>query len=362
MPERTPPVFRSAPSALFLGAAVAVASVLAPAGAGSQAAAAAPPNAATKAVVRRGLDYLARVQSQPGYFAAQNGGYRAAMTALAGTALLAEGSTTTRGRYAPNVRRAVNYLLSISRRNGLIGSSTDSHYTYGHGFSMLFLAQVYGEEEDRERRAELKGVLNRAVKFTIAAQTSRGGWGYVSAKEGNDFDEGSTCVTQVQGLRACRNAGIAVPKDVIDRANKYIRECMTPEGGVQYSIKGGGARPAISGAAIACLFSAGEQDDPMAKKLMAYCEKNIWPADGASGGYSGYWHYKHFYYAQVMYRDPERWPKYREYLAAQIRPKQVTGGPNEGSFADGQIGPVYVTAINCTILQLDNGFLPIYQR
>ncbi|MEM9702564.1 MAG: prenyltransferase/squalene oxidase repeat-containing protein, partial [Planctomycetota bacterium] len=246
---------------------------------------------------------------------------------------------------------------------GLIGSQSDNHYTYGHGFSMLFLAQVYGEEEDRERRAELKGVLNRAVKFTIAAQTSRGGWGYVSAKEGNDFDEGSTCVTQVQGLRACRNAGIAVPKDVIDRANKYIRDCMTPEGGVQYSIKGGGARPAISGAAIACLFSAGEQDDPMAKKLMSYCEKNIWPADGnASAGYGGYWHYKHFYYAQVMYRDPERWHKYRDFLADQIRPKQTTGGPNDGGFIDGRIGPAYVTAMNCTILQLDNGFLPIYQR
>ncbi|MFH5803618.1 prenyltransferase/squalene oxidase repeat-containing protein [Alienimonas sp. DA493] len=354
---------RIAPSAVLSGAAfVAAACLFAPAPAVA-AANAQQPDAATKAVVRRGLDYLARTQSQQGYWAAGNGGYRAAMTALAGTALLAEGSTTTRGRYAPNVRRAVDYLLSVSRSNGLIGSESDSHYTYGHGFGMLFLAQVYGEEEDRERREELKGVLNRAVKFTIAAQTSRGGWGYVSAKEGNDFDEGSTCVTQVQGLRACRNAGIPVPKDVIDRANKYIRDCMTPEGGVQYSIKGGGARPAISGAAIACLFSAGEQDDPMAQKLMEYCEKNIWPADGgASAGYGGYWHYKHFYYAQVMYRDPERWPKYRDFIAGQIRPKQTTGGPNDGAFVDGRIGPAYVTAMNCTILQLDNGFLPIYQR
>ena len=321
-----------------------------------------PPDAATKAVVRRGLDYLARTQSQQGYWSAGNGGYRAAMTALAGTALLAEGSTTTRGRYAPNVRRAVDYLLGVSRRNGLIGSQTDNHYTYGHGYSMVFLAQVFGEEEDEERRRELKGVLNRAVAFCIAAQTSRGGWGYVSAKEGNDFDEGSTCVTQVQGLRACRNAGIAVPKEVIDKANKYIRDCMTPEGGVQYSIKGGGARPAISGAAIACLFSAGEQDDPMAQKLMKYCEKNIWPAQGGSSGYSGYWHYMHFYYAQVMYRDPERWPTYRNFLASQIRPKQTNGGPDDGSFIDNRIGPAYTTAINCTILQLDNGFLPIYQR
>ena len=320
------------------------------------------PDPAVASAVRRGLDYLARTQSQQGYWAANEGQYRAAMTALAGTALLAEGSTTTRGRYAENVRRAVDYLLSVSRRNGLIGSRSDVHYTYGHGFGMLFLAQVYGEEEDADRRERLKATLNRAVAFTIAAQTDRGGWGYVSAQEGNDYDEGSTCVTQVQGLRACRNAGIAVPRSVIERANKYIRDCMTPDGGVQYNIKGGGARPAISGAAIACLFSAGEQSDPMAEKLLDYCEKNIWPADGGGAGYSGHWHYMHFYYAQVMYRDADRWPRYKAFLAGEILPKQTAGGPNDGAFLEGRVGPVYVTAMNCTVLQLDNGFLPIYQR
>ena len=317
---------------------------------------------ALEATVRRGLDYLARTQANLGYWAAGDGGYRAAMTALAGVALAAEGSTTTRGRYAVSIRKAVDYLLSVSRRNGLIGSETDSHYTYGHGFGMLFLAQVYGEEEDAARREELKAALTRAVRFTIEAQTSRGGWGYVSAADGNDFDEGSTCVTQVQGLRAARNAGIPVPKAAVDRANKYIRDCMTPEGGVQYSIKGGGARPAISGAAIACLFSAGEQADPMAEKLLAYCKKNIWPADGSGSGYGGHWHYMHYYYAQVMYRDPELWPKYKAFLVSQIRPKQTGGGANDGAFLEGRVGPVYVTAINCTILQLDDGVLPIYQR
>ena len=319
-------------------------------------------DAAAEGAVRRGLDYLARAQSNQGYWTSSDGGYRAAMTALAGTALLAEGSTTTRGRYAENVRRAVDYLLSVSRRNGLIGSRSDIHYTYGHGFSMLFLAQVYGEEEDADRRARLKGVLNRAVEFTIAAQTDRGGWGYVSAAEGRDYDEGSTCVTQVQGLRACRNAGVPVPKKVIDDANEYIRACMTSEGGIQYNIQGGGARPAISAAAIACLFSAGEQSDPMAETLLAYCEKQIWPAGGGGGGYAGHWHYMHFYYAQVMYRDEDRWPQYKSFLASRVLPKQTTGGPDDGAWLEGRVGPVYVTAMNCTILQLDNGFLPIYQR
>jgi len=33
-----------------------------------------------------------------------------------------------------------------------------------------------------------------------------------------------------------------------------------------------------------------------------------------------------------------------------------------GYWPQGFIGPVYTTAINLTILQLENGTLPIYQR
>ena len=313
--------------------------------------------------VRRALEYLKRTQTKQGYWTAQGGQYRVAMTALAGNALLCEGSTTTRGKYAENIRAAVDFLVSCSQESGLIGYRNDFHYTYGHGFSMLFLSQVFGEEEDVERREQLRRVLTKAVEFTKDAQTSRGGWGYVSARDGNDFDEGSTCVTQVQGLRACRNAGIPVPKEVVDRAVRYINECMTPEGGVQYSIRGGGARPAISGAAIACLFNAGEQGNPMADKLLDYCSKNIWPGNAAGGGsHYGHWHYTHYYYAQVMYRDEEQWPKYFEFLREEILAKQTQGGPDDGAWLDGHIGPVYTTSINATILQLDNGFLPIYQR
>lgn len=312
--------------------------------------------------VRHALDYLARTQTKQGYWVANGNQYRVAMTALAGNAMLAEGSTTTRGKYAPNIRSAVDYLLTCSQPNGLIGFKNDFHYTYGHGFSMLFLSQVYGEEEDAERRAELKDVLTRSVEFTKDAQTTRGGWGYVSAKDGNDFDEGSTCVTQVQGLRACRNAGIPVPKEVVDRAVKYIADCMTPEGGVQYSIRGGGARPAISGAAIACLFNVGEQDDPMAAKLLGYCKQNIWPGNAGGTSYFGHWHYTHYYYAQVMYRNEDDWPKYYDFVREEILAKQSRGGPNDGAWIDGHIGAVYTTAINATILQLDKGFLPIYQR
>ncbi len=306
--------------------------------------------------VTRGLEYLVREQRRQGYWEVGSGNYRIAMTALSGIALASEGSTTTRGKYARNISRAVDYLLDASQPNGLIGIPDDYHYMYGHGFSMLFLSQVYGEEEDIERRRNIKRVLENAVKFSAAAQTTKGGWGYVSAKDGQDFDEGSTCITQVQGLRACRNAGIVVPGEIIERARKYIDDCTLPSGGVQYSIAGGGERPPITAAAVAVLFNAGNvEQTPQLKKMMEYCTANVWP--GSQQDY-GHWHYMHYYYAQVMYRQPAEWTKYSVFVEEKLIREQTP----QGNWEDNSVGPVYVTAMNATILQLNKGYLPIYQR
>ncbi len=311
-------------------------------------------------LVSGGLDWIASTQSRLGHWSANEGRYPTAMTALAGVALLSEGSTTTQGKYAKNIRMAVDYLLSRSRPNGLIGDpGRDDRYTYGHGYSMLFLSQVLGEEEDESRRKELVDVLSRAVVFTGQAQTTAGGWGYVSAKDGSDFDEGSTTITQVQGLRGCRNAGITVPKEIVDAAVEYIRKCTLPDGGVQYSSKGGGGRPAISAAAIACLFNAGEYDNQYVPKLEEYCRRNL--ADISNQGF-GHWHYAHYYYAQVRYREGgAKWDEYRDKLFTKL----ASEATQNGKFVvwnQGYIGPIYTTAINLTILQLENGALPIYQR
>lgn len=311
------------------------------------------------AAVTKALDYLAREQRRQGFWEAEGGQYRVAMTALSGNALLCEGSTTTRGKYARNIRLAVDFLLEMSQPSGLIGFKDDYHYTYGHGFAMLFLSQVMGEEEDAERRNDLKRVLTKAVEFSAQAQTARGGWGYVSAKDQPDFDEGSTCITQVQGLRACRNAGISVPTEVVEKAKRYIKECTGPDGGVLYSIRsGGGGRPPITAAAVASMFNAGDYDSEHVKKLMTYCERNI-DTKANSATFFGHWHYTHYYYAQVKYRlGDDVWNKYFEEVLAQVLSKQSASG----AWKEGHVGEVYTTAINATILQLDNGYLPIYQR
>lgn len=121
--------------------------------------------------IEKGLGWLAGKQTRLGHWS--HATYPAAMTALAGTALICSGSTSTQGPWSENIRRAVDYLITKCRPNGLIGDPLrDNRYTYGHGFSMLFLSQVLGEEEDEDRREELTDVLQRAVEFSVNAQTS----------------------------------------------------------------------------------------------------------------------------------------------------------------------------------------------
>jgi len=320
-------------------------------------------DARLKNSINKGLKWVGQTQSRLGHWTAGN--YPTAMTALAGTALIASGSTTTQGPFARNIRRAVDYLMMQSRPNGLIGDPLhDNRYTYGHGFSMLFLSQVLGEEEDIDRRKELIDVLTRAAKFSGQAQTASGGWGYISAKDGNNFDEGSTTITQVQGLRGCRNAGISVPKEIIDKARKYIYQCQNADGGISYSSRNrGSSRPAITAAALACLYNAGDYDGDEIKKMSAYCRKSLYQITSGARAF-GHWHYTYLYYAQVVYRESsgedkrEDWNNFRNKLYNKIVNEQPG---NDGSW-QGNIGPIYVTACNLIMLQLDMGFLPIYQR
>ncbi len=307
--------------------------------------------------IDNGLKWVASTQSSSGYWNAGN--YPTAMTALAGTALIGSGSTTTQGPFSENVRRAVDYLTSRSRANGLIGDPlTDNRYTYGHGFSMLFLSQVLGEEEDIERRQDLIDILTRAVDFSGKAQTPSGGWGYVSAKDGNNFDEGSTTITQVQGLRGCRNAGIPVPSEVIESAKQYIYRCKNSDGGISYSSRNkGSSRPAITAAALAALYNAGDYDSKHVPEMLAYSKQNLHTITNNVQSF-GHWHYTYLYYSQVIYRQGDsEWAPFRDKLYDKIVSDQA---PN-GSWA-GNIGPIYVTACNLIMMQLDQAYLPIYQR
>jgi len=334
--------------------------------------------------VKKGLAWMAKSQFKDGHWEGVNGSYAISMTALGGMSLLGEGSTIREGKYRDNIRRAANWLMDRVQPNGLIGNPASptegGRYMYGHGFSLLFLSCVVGEEENARRREKLVELLEKAAKFTHEAQTNRGGWGYVSAKDGSNFDEGSVTITQVQALRAARNAGIIVPNAAIKMAQKYLVDSTDEQGGVQYSLAFGGGRgqgrPALTAAAVSCGFSYGDYQSDIVKKWLKYCQNTLSiPGDGRRMGHDEYTHY---YYAQVVYvlgedrfkkivpesRTDEAltWSKYRKSVFDDYKRTQSADGSWGGGGWGQGIGPVYVTACYLTILQLDKAALPIYQR
>ena len=350
----------------------------------------------TEDAVEKGLEWLRKTQAPDGHWAAQGGQYPTSMTALAGMCLLMEGSTLKEGKYSDQIRKAVDWFLAGNRQqaNGLLGDvrnpTESTRYMYGQGFGTMFLASVYGEEEDEEQRKKLEKTLKKAVEFICKGQTNKkhrkpegkeveiGGWGYVSAADGGNFDEGSVTITAMQGLRAARNAGIPVPKESIQKATDYLEACTTPKGGVIYSYAGGNGaalngqeRPPLTAAAVACSFSAGQYKGDLAKKWIKYCKDNIPVAKGRIA----HDEYQNYYFAQFVYVLGEdrygdlfpnedknnwmTWSKYREAMYPYILDQQ---DKNAGNWTGGYVGPVFATATNLTILQLEKGILPIYQR
>ncbi len=311
-----------------------------------------------QSAVKSGLQFLKRNQSPDGSWrsAGGHGTYPTAMTGLAGMALVASGSTPTRGPYWREIRQSMDYLVKhADPQTGVITEmSTENRNMYGHGFSLLYLASVYGMEEDAQRQQKLHGVLTRAVKLIERAQSGAGGWIYTPDSGG---DEGSVTVTQVQALRACRMGGIIVDKKTIDRAVDYIKKCQNPDGGISYSLGSRGAsRPAISAAGVAVLYNAGVYDDqPFVDKAMKYVMKNVSPTTDSTGHHF----YTQLYFAQALYqRGGKDWDDY----LAKIGPWLVRTQKKDGSWEGDGVGAIYGTAIALTILQLPFALVPIYQR
>lgn len=318
-------------------------------------------NAETETAIERGLSFLARTQSRDGAWRTKGGygSYPTAMTALAGLALLAGGNTPVEGKYSENVRRAVDFILKQAHpaNNGLIGNMAEEHVPmYGHGFSMLFLGEVYGMERDPDRQEKMKSVLEKAIKLTGQAQSQAGGWLYQPNSGG---DEGSVTITQIQGLRSVRNAGIQVPKSIIEKACKYIEMSANPDGGIRYQANGGGeSRPPITAAAVAVMYNAGQYEHPVAKKALEYVKRMLKGQNGAQA-FGGHYFYSTLYTGQAMYLSShENWKGY----FPSIRDHLVNNQSKDGSWNGDGVGETYGTAIGLLTLQLPYAHLPILQR
>ncbi len=301
--------------------------------------------------IGRGLALLVSRQQEDGSFGTGNYRGNAAVSALAGMALLAGGNTPNRGPYGRQVDRCADYLLDITQDNGFIVPTQGASHgpMYGHGFATLFLAECHGMAPQPRFREK----LTKAVKLIVNTQNKDGGWRYQPQRADADI---SVTICEVMALRAARNAGLEVPKETIQRTIEYVKRSQNADGGFMYMVQGGESDFARSAAGVVALHSAGVYEGPEVKKGLDYLMQFL-PREGVVRR-ERYYYYGHYYAVQAMWQAGDdywdRWyPAVRDDLVARQR--------KDGSWMS-PISNDYATALACIVLQLPNNYLPIFQR
>jgi len=181
--------------------------------------------------------------------------------------------------------------------------------------------------------------------------------------EGHDFAEIWPTVIQIQALQAVGHAGISGTFDAIDHGQQYLTAAI----GKHAKAKGeqNRARMAEMAAGLACRLGPVSlmMKDDLAEKWFKVCQAEI-PVGAAIQ--MGRDELTHYYYAQAIYlRDMTRRPARGRNTARSCSTICNAVRPRDGSWPAGDglcVGPVYATAVWCTILQLDNQSHPLMWR
>ena len=302
--------------------------------------------------VDHGIEWLVRNQNADGSFGRGRVSGNAGIVSLCALALMADGSAPGRGKHGQAVQRALDYVLQHITESGLVTNEGSNGPMYGHGFATLFLGEVYGMSGDDTR---VRDALSRAVRLIENSQNEEGGWRYNPVPDDADV---SVTICQVMALRSARNAGIKVPKQVIDRAVRYVRECQNPDGGFRYMRTTGTSGWPRSAAGVATLYYAGQYDDDSIPRGLGYVRRTALP-DGAGPMVQAYYFYGHYYAAQAMYLAGGDW--WKEWWP-RIRSELIQHQNADGSWSDPQWGQPLGTSMSLIIMQMPNRYLPIFQK
>lgn len=295
-----------------------------------------------------GLKYLASTQVEDGSFGSTRYGKNVGISSVACLAFMADGHLPGRGKYGEIVEKGLKFVLDSASETGLISADVSHGPMYGHGFATLFLGEIYGMTGDRRVRE----TLVKAVRLIVNSQNDEGGWRYRPEPADADI---SVTICQIMALRSAREAGLSVPKETIDRAVRYVRQCQNSDGGFKYMLSSGGSAFPRSAAGVAALYYAGVYQDDALQKGLEY----VMLYRHQMNNYAvGHFYYGHYYAVQATYLAGGQY--WRQWFPA-IRRELLLRQDSEGKWADAH-GEAYGTAMALIILQMPQRYLPIFQR
>jgi prenyltransferase beta subunit len=317
--------------------------------------------------IEKALNRLVETQSKQGSWGTQ---YTVAVTSIAGLAFLAHDESPFETEYTDTLMSAYKYLLKTQQD----GSFPNQGHTWihGQGFGTLFLAEFYGAallsgNKPEVDLAELKLVVQKAVRHIENAQSSSGGWWYTPDQAGTESHEGSTTVCAVQALRAAANYGVEVDKNVLAKGFKYLEKSQNPDGGFRYKLSPGASMRPGSAAALSTLVLMQKLDCQVLMKAIKYM-KSI-KQEGIST--SRFPYYGHFYGVLAMKIISEEYGEYmpeagKWHIDVQeelLKEQQSSGEWKLKSWmANAEKSNDYATGFGALILSVPGGNLSIFHR
>ena len=331
------------------------------------------------ATVDRGLAYLASQQQRDGSISAPRTG-QPGITSLAVMAFLSRGHTPGDGPYGAQLLKAIEFVQSCQRPDGLLSAAEPepahvhdgaSHAgNYNHAIAGLMLTEIYGMQSAAQQ-AQTAQTIRRALEFTRAQQTKprrnpreKGGWRYLRPRQGWDADLPVTS-WQLMFYRSARNAEFEVPKAYIDEALGYIRRGFdSRQGTFTYNLPGGAnlATRGVAGGAIVSLALGGEHQSEHAQQAGEWILRH--PFDRYNRG-QGPYHYGAYYCSQAMFQlGGDYWRQFFPPLADALIAHQAHDGSwePENDHNGDYFGRPYTTSLAVLALTPAYQLLPIYQR
>lgn len=312
-----------------------------------------------KAAIDKGLAFLAANQRTDGSFGDQLGGASGVVGAIS-IAFMAAGHVPGEGQYGQVTGKATQYLLSCLQTNGLVyRPESGGPPMYNHGLATLALAEIWGMTGD----PRVQSAVQKAVDLICSTQNRKGGWRYQPKIADDDL---SVTVMQLMALRAARDAGISVPKEVIDLGIDYVKRCQNPkrngkDGGFAYT-PGGESGFARTGAGVTSLQVAGDYRSIEVQEGVEYLLECEPVGKRKDAGQEHFWYGA--YYATMGVYQAQSIGSWGRNAWAQWYPA-ITKRIVDSQGADGKWpGPngLYPTAMAVVVLAIPYRYLPLYQK
>ncbi len=325
----------------------------------------------------RAVRWLAAHQQDDGSFVGPNTA-QPATTSFAVLAFLSGGHLPGQGPYGEKIDKAIDFVLSCQKGDGLfcelmpepehVGHGASHTAMYNHGIAGVMLCEVYGMAgggvDGRVAQAIESGLAFTATMQDRARGQAgdTGAWRYLRSPP----HQADLSVTSwhLMFYRSARNAGFDVSSERIDRAMRYVVACFDRrDQNFRYKPGDDVERRPMSGAGILALTHGGQFDHKIARQagdwLLAHPYRNY------SATFDSNWfYYGLFYTVPAMYMlGGHYWQEFFPITVATLLRHQNPDGSWPPEPRDNeQYGNVYTTALVIAALNTPNQLLPIMQR